>query len=40
MIDEKTVKKILKIYGEAWVEQDTTKILSIFQKTEFTMKGY
>ena len=30
MVDEKTVKRILKIYGEAWVEQDIDKILSIF----------
>ena len=30
MVDNKIVKKILKCYEEAWVEQDTAKILSIF----------
>lgn len=30
MVDENTVKKILKSYEEAWVEQDINKILSIF----------
>ncbi len=30
MLDEKTVKAILKTYGEAWMEQDIEKILSIF----------
>ena len=32
MVIEKTVKKILKIYEEAWVKQDISKILSIFAK--------
>ncbi len=32
MIDRKTISKLLKIYGEAWVEQDPDKILSIFTK--------
>jgi limonene-1,2-epoxide hydrolase len=32
MLDENTVKRILKVYGEAWVEQDIDKILSIFKK--------
>jgi len=32
MISEKTAKNILKIYEEAWVEQDIDKILSIFTK--------
>ena len=30
MVTEKVVKNILKIYEEAWVEQDISKILSIF----------
>ena len=32
MISNKIVKKILKTYGEAWIEQDIGKILSIFAK--------
>ncbi len=32
MIDKKIVERILKEYGEAWVNQDTQKILSIFLK--------
>jgi len=32
MLDENTVRRILKIYGEAWIEQDIDKILSIFKK--------
>ncbi len=32
MVDKKIVKKILKIYEEAWVKQDIDKILSIFHK--------
>ena len=32
MVDEKTVKKIIKTYEEAWVGQDIDKILSIFHK--------
>jgi len=32
MVDRKTVAKILKIYGEAWAEQDPDKILTIFTK--------
>jgi hypothetical protein len=32
MLDDKIVKRILKTYGEAWVEQDIDKILSIFKK--------
>ena len=30
MVSKETAEKILKIYGEAWVEQDPEKILSIF----------
>jgi len=30
MIDKKTAENILKTYGEAWVEQNIDKILSIF----------
>jgi len=32
MITDKLAKQILKIYKEAWIEQDTSKILSIFNK--------
>ena len=32
MISDSSAKKILKTYGEAWVKQDTKKILSIFAK--------
>jgi len=32
MISNKIVKKILKTYEEAWIEQDIGKILSIFAK--------
>jgi len=32
MLNKKIVEKILKTYGEAWVQQDITKILSIFHK--------
>jgi len=32
MISQKTALKILKTYGEAWVEQDPDKILTIFTK--------
>ncbi len=32
MIDENTVKKIIKTYEEAWVGQDIDKILSIFHE--------
>jgi len=32
MVDEKTVKNILKDYESAWVKQDISKILSIFTK--------
>lgn len=31
-MNRNTAKKILKTYGEAWVEQDVDKILSIFTK--------
>lgn len=30
MVNEKIVKRILKVYEEAWVEQNIDKILSIF----------
>ncbi len=30
MVDEQTAQKILRTYGEAWVGQDTDKLLSIF----------
>jgi hypothetical protein len=33
MVSERIAKKILKTYEEAWVEQDTGKILSIFHKS-------
>ncbi len=32
MVSEKTAKKILKTYEEAWIKQDKNKILSIFTK--------
>lgn len=32
MVEEKTVKRILETYEEAWVGQDISKILSIFKK--------
>ena len=32
MVSEKIARKTLKLYGEAWVNQDTEKILSIFTK--------
>ena len=32
MVDEKIAKKILKTYGNAWVNQDIYMILSIFHK--------
>lgn len=32
MVSKKRVKQILKIYEEAWVNQDVDKILSIFTK--------
>jgi hypothetical protein len=32
MINKNIVENILKIYGEAWVEQDIDKILSIFHR--------
>ncbi len=32
MVDKRTVKKIMKIYEEAWVGQDINKVLSIFHK--------
>jgi hypothetical protein len=32
MINKNIAENILKIYGEAWVEQDINKILSIFHK--------
>ncbi len=32
MISDSSAKNILKTYGEAWVKQDTKKILSIFAK--------
>jgi ketosteroid isomerase-like protein len=32
MVTKETVKNVLKIYGEAWVNQDIDKILSIFKK--------
>ena len=32
MINKKTAEKILRIYKEAWIEQDIDKILSIFTK--------
>ena len=32
MINKKLAEKILKTYEEAWVEQDVSKILSIFTK--------
>lgn len=32
MISEKTARKILETYEEAWVKQNTRKILSIFTK--------
>lgn len=32
MLDDKTSRQILKAYGEAWVNQDTKKILSIFHE--------
>jgi len=31
MITEETAKSILKVYGEAWVGQDSDKIISIFR---------
>jgi hypothetical protein len=31
-LTKETARKILKIYGEAWVQQDIKKILSIFTK--------
>jgi hypothetical protein len=31
-LTKETARKILKIYGEAWVQQDINKILSIFTK--------
>jgi ketosteroid isomerase-like protein len=32
MVDKKFVENIIKIYAEAWVEQDIDKILSIFHE--------
>mgnify|MGYP001575398316 CR=1 FL=1 len=32
MVERKTVDKILKVYGEAWMKQDPEKILTIFAK--------
>lgn len=30
MIDKKVVNKVLKVYGDSWVNQDPEKILTIF----------
>jgi len=32
VVDKKVVNKILKIYREAWVNQDVDKLLSVFAK--------